>query len=97
MSSALHQLCPRYSGTLTPTAPTASRLWETFTFTTKYVKTFQLHLLNFILYSLKIEPNEKNTKDSKKKKKIHRGSYTWSFHMKFMNLTEGSVSFINFI
>ena len=33
MSSAFHQLCPRYSGTLTPTAPTAIRLWETFTFT----------------------------------------------------------------
>ena len=32
MSSAFHQLCPRYSGTLTPTAPTANRLWETFTF-----------------------------------------------------------------
>ena len=27
------QLCPRYSGTLTPTAPTAIRIWETFTFT----------------------------------------------------------------
>ena len=26
-------LCPRYSGTLTPTAPTAIRLWKTFTFT----------------------------------------------------------------
>ena len=33
MGSAPHQLCPRYSGTLTPTAPTAIRLWETFTFT----------------------------------------------------------------
>ena len=32
MSSAFHQLCQRYSGTLTPTAPTAIRLWETFTF-----------------------------------------------------------------
>ena len=32
MGSAFHQLCPRYSGTLTPTAPTAMRLWETFTF-----------------------------------------------------------------
>ena len=32
MGSAFHQLCPRYSGTLTPTAPTANRLWETFTF-----------------------------------------------------------------
>ena len=26
MGSAFHQLCPRYSGTLTPTAPTAIRL-----------------------------------------------------------------------
>ena len=33
MGSAFHQLCPRYSGTLTPTAPTVIRLWETFTFT----------------------------------------------------------------
>ena len=30
MGSAFHQLCQRYSGTLTPTAPTAIRLWETF-------------------------------------------------------------------
>ena len=33
MGSAFHQLCPRYSGTLTPTAPTAIRLWDTFTIT----------------------------------------------------------------
>ena len=32
MGSAFHQLCPRYSGTLTPTAPTAIRLWDTFTY-----------------------------------------------------------------
>ena len=32
MGSALHQLCPRYGGTLTPTAPTAIRLSETFPF-----------------------------------------------------------------
>ena len=32
MRSAFHQLWPRYSGTLTPTAPTAIRLWETFTY-----------------------------------------------------------------
>ena len=32
MGSAFHQLCPRYSGTLTPTAPTAIWLWDTFTF-----------------------------------------------------------------
>ena len=32
MGSPFHQLCPRYSGTLTPTATTAIRLWETFTF-----------------------------------------------------------------
>ena len=30
MGSDFHQLCPRYSGTLTPTAPTAIRLWDTF-------------------------------------------------------------------
>ena len=33
MGSAFHQLCPRYSGTLTRTAPTTIRLWETFNFT----------------------------------------------------------------
>ena len=33
MGSAFHQLCPRYNGTLTPTAPTAIQLWDTFTFT----------------------------------------------------------------
>ena len=32
MGSAFHQLCLRYNGTLTPTAPTTIRLWETFTF-----------------------------------------------------------------
>ena len=32
MGSASHQLCPRYSGPLTPTAPTAIRLRETFNF-----------------------------------------------------------------
>ena len=30
MGSAFHQLWGRYSGTLTPTAPTAIRLWDTF-------------------------------------------------------------------
>ena len=33
MGFAFHRLCPRYSGTLTPSAPTAIRLWETFIFT----------------------------------------------------------------
>ena len=33
MGSAFHQLCPRYSGTQTLTAPTVIRLWDTFTFT----------------------------------------------------------------
>ena len=33
-----HQLCPRYSGPLTPIAPTAIRLWETFTFYWKPIK-----------------------------------------------------------
>ena len=30
MGSAFHQLCPRYDGTLTPTASTVIRLWEIF-------------------------------------------------------------------
>ena len=30
--SCKNQLCPRYNWTLTPTALTANRLWETFTF-----------------------------------------------------------------
>ena len=33
MGSAFHQLCPRYSGTLTLTASTDIRVWETFTYT----------------------------------------------------------------
>ena len=33
MGSTFHHLFPRYSGTLTHTAPTAIRLWETLTFT----------------------------------------------------------------
>ena len=41
MGSAFHQLCPRYSGTLTPTAPTAIRLWDTFTFTFLGKKNYQ--------------------------------------------------------
>ena len=32
MGSGLHQLCPRYNGSLSPTAPTAITLWETLTF-----------------------------------------------------------------
>ena len=32
MGLVFHLLYPRYSGPLTPTAPTASKLWETFTF-----------------------------------------------------------------
>ena len=31
IGSAFHQLCPRNSGALTPTASMAIRLWETFT------------------------------------------------------------------
>ena len=49
MGSAFHQLCPRYSGTLTPTAPTAIRLWETFTFYT-FVSTFYIVFSNNLLY-----------------------------------------------
>ena len=40
MGSAFHQLCPRYSGTLTPTTPTANRLEKTFTFTYTFLWTF---------------------------------------------------------
>ena len=32
MGSVFHLLCPRYNGPLTPTDPTAFRIWETFTF-----------------------------------------------------------------
>ena len=32
MSSALHLLCPRYRGPLTPTALMAIKLWESFAF-----------------------------------------------------------------
>ena len=32
MGTAFHQLCPRYSGTLTPTAPMSIMLLETLTF-----------------------------------------------------------------
>ena len=32
MCSAFYQLCLRYNGTLTPTVPTAIKLWESFTF-----------------------------------------------------------------
>ena len=32
MDSTFHQLCPRYSGSLTSTVPMAIRLWETFNF-----------------------------------------------------------------
>ena len=37
MGSAFHQLCPRYSGTLAPTARTAIRLWEPLPFTFTYL------------------------------------------------------------
>ena len=40
-----HQLCPRYSGTLTPTAPTAIRLWATFTY--PYCGTHGGHVAGF--------------------------------------------------
>ena len=32
MGSAFQMLCPKYSGALNPTAPTATRLWESSTF-----------------------------------------------------------------
>ena len=47
MGSAFHQLCPRYSGTLTPTAPTAIRLWDTFTFYSKYLCDHTAHRTSY--------------------------------------------------
>ena len=51
MGSAFHQLCPRHSGTLTPTAPTAIKLWDTFTFFTSAFSVYEigLHLGNGLL------------------------------------------------
>ena len=49
MDPAFHQLCSRYSGTSTPTAPTAIRLWETFTF---YIRTEWVRYL-FIASSIR--------------------------------------------
>ena len=46
MGSAFHQLCPRYSGTLTPTAPTAIKLWDTFTFTFMTYSVFQVQSID---------------------------------------------------
>ena len=54
MGSAFHQLCPRYSGTLTPTAPTAIRLWETFTFTFYVCKDASLD--SYFLFLVMQEP-----------------------------------------
>ena len=56
MGSAFHQLCPRYSGALTPTAPTAIRLWDTFTF-------YILNLETKILHFLKLKYKESNLQD----------------------------------
>ena len=52
MGSAFHQLCPRYSGFLTPTAPIAIRLWETFTFYKAILSKSTSHYLfsNIILH-----------------------------------------------
>ena len=52
MDSAFHQLCPRYSETLTPTAPTAIRLWETFAFT--FYRASASHFMCMYVLSLNI-------------------------------------------
>ena len=45
MGSAFHQLCPRYSGTLTRMPHAAIRLWETLTCVhTILVRTFALKM-----------------------------------------------------
>ena len=76
MDFAFHQLCPRHSGTLTPTAPTAIRLWETFTF--YFDNTFSGSLVLFMWFSrsiglkkrdgfrlLGLEPTTKNSQSTK--------------------------------
>ena len=56
MGSAFHQLCPRYSGTLTPTAPTAIRLWDTFTFTYSFPDFFSEQDSDFLIRRFKSDP-----------------------------------------
>ena len=61
MGSAFHQLCPRYSGTLTPTAPTANNvvsMHDNITFcigmSTVYLLTNSLSIINVpSLFSVK--------------------------------------------
>ena len=48
IGSAFHQLCPRYSKTLTPTTLTAIRLWETFTLLTDILK--RMNIINVFLH-----------------------------------------------
>ena len=58
MGSTFYQLCPRYSRTLTSTAPMANRLWETFTFTYfKYFLCFQCLVIIQMIISLFQEDN----------------------------------------
>ena len=58
MGSAFHQLCPRYSGTLTPTAPTAIKLWDTFTFTFSLFLKFKDNFLYFSMKTYVVTPHE---------------------------------------
>ena len=56
MDSAFHQLCPRYSGTLTPTAPTVIRIhlpYECIIWSPEYQLPFLLHV--FFCFIIKIE------------------------------------------
>ena len=50
MGAAFHQLCPRYSGTLIPTAPTAIRLWETFTVYHEHACAGMVAILTWTVY-----------------------------------------------
>ena len=52
MGSTFQQLCPQYSGPLTLTAPTAIRLWETFTYT--IFKTVVRGILDDVNLSMKV-------------------------------------------
>ena len=62
MGSAFHQLCPRYSGTLTPTAPI--RQWETFTFYRVRTEIGKQNSMTFYIFSrihFFVDSNSPNT------------------------------------
>ena len=61
MGSVFHQLCPRYSGTLTPTSPTAKRLWKSSTFYRRVKVTSKVYMNPSGIYSFFKRLNVVNT------------------------------------